>query len=208
MKKLAFLAAFLIAMVWQANAQEMANKDGDYAKRPELDKFVGTWVWQSGDSIFTVVLAKTVINIKKSAKQNDEEHYKIFKEPGNTERLYPDATMDYIIGWHELKVNGKVIQSSLKNKSKPYDYTRRDTQTIKANVMPGKCSKDFLDFSYFTDLLIEGNHYGGNFTLLGDGNSAELYISYPPEYMKRATPDDPAVFARNLPTRIVLKRVK
>jgi hypothetical protein len=198
MKKIAILTSLLIAMAWQATAQEMAKRDGDYAKRPELDKFVGTWVWQSGDSVFTIVLAKTALNNKT---MDIEEHR-------NKKSNDLDATMDWIIGWHELNVDGKVVQSSLKNKGKPYNYKHRDIQTIRANIMPGLCSKNFLDIVYFSDLLLSGNHYGGNFTLLGDGNSAELYISYPPEYMKRATPDDPAVFARNLPTRIVLKRVR
>ena len=32
--------------------------EGEYLKRDKLDKFVGTWEWQSGGEVFRIVLSK------------------------------------------------------------------------------------------------------------------------------------------------------
>lgn len=55
---------------------------------PELDKFVGTWQWNSGNDTVTLVLAKQTSNF-----------------PNGTSR-------EVLVGWHKYVKNGLVIESS------------------------------------------------------------------------------------------------
>lgn len=57
------LSAFCILIISVSLAYSQF-KDGYYGKLPELDKYLGTWQWESGDCLLTIKLAKTVYNLK------------------------------------------------------------------------------------------------------------------------------------------------
>ena len=77
------------------------------AQSDKLDKFEGTWQWKSNDSIFTVILKKIDFNTKKF------------------EKAMPDTTVSVLIGWHELKVMGKVVSSSMNVRRNTFDYDKK-----------------------------------------------------------------------------------
>ena len=62
-----------------------------YIQSQELDKFVGTWKWTSGNDSFEIVLKKEKIS-------------DLFDE---------DTCEDIIYGFHEYKKNNNIIESSL-----------------------------------------------------------------------------------------------
>lgn len=57
---------------------------------PELDKFVGTWRWTSGNDTVIIVLQKQVTNLPTGTSSNE-----------------------ILVGWHKYVENGQLIQSSL-----------------------------------------------------------------------------------------------
>ncbi|MCU4177897.1 DUF6705 family protein [Carboxylicivirga sp. N1Y90] len=69
---------------------ETYPKAGDYIQDPALNKFVGKWQGVRNDTTFTVIF-----KIRKKIAAKAGYHY------------------DAIIGWHEVKVNGIIIESSL-----------------------------------------------------------------------------------------------
>lgn len=78
MKKVFFLLAILISV---KSFSQITNN--------ELDKFIGTWKWTSGNDTVIIVLQKQVTNL-------------------------PNGTSNEIlVGWHKYIENGQLIQSSL-----------------------------------------------------------------------------------------------
>ena len=98
MKKI--ISILLFGFIYLAN--------GVSAQDNRLDKFEGTWQWKSHDSIFTIVLTKVEFNRKKYSKD------------------LPDSTVNVLIGWHELKVKGVVVSSSMAAKRNTFNYQKRD----------------------------------------------------------------------------------
>jgi len=91
MKRTILIAGLLLVAFYYQPAY-CQIKNGDYLKNENVNKFVGTWKWQSGDTSFIIVLKKEKITIKN-----------------------PSAVFhfDGLEGWHEFEVNGKIIESSL-----------------------------------------------------------------------------------------------
>ncbi len=85
------LLFLLTAVSLSISAQwETYPKAGDYIQDPALDKFVGKWQGTKNDTTFTIVFA-----IERKILAKGDFHY------------------DALVGWHELKIAGKVIESSL-----------------------------------------------------------------------------------------------
>ena len=76
-------------------------KPGGYGKNENLQKFVGAWQWQSGDSIFIIKLEK----FKNKVKSGGLKGY----------------SYDAIIGWHRFMVGDQVIESSLEHEGSSYE---------------------------------------------------------------------------------------
>ncbi|MGI8950142.1 MAG: DUF6705 family protein [Chitinophagaceae bacterium] len=72
---------------------------GSYTKDTALNKFVGTWIYQSDTDQVIIVLQKQKI---------------YFQPPLN---CYADA----LVGWHSYTKNGQNIESSLSHQNTPYD---------------------------------------------------------------------------------------
>ncbi len=95
------IAAIALLLNCSAFAQETPlqlpkdyPKPGGYGKNVNLQKFVGKWQWQSGDTVFVIALEKIMLKSKLVA--------------------FKGYTEDAIIGWHEFRVGEKVVESSLK----------------------------------------------------------------------------------------------
>jgi hypothetical protein len=90
MKK--YIILFLLSVVTlNLSAQwKTYPKLGEYIQDSNLDKFVGKWQGTKNDTTFTIVFM-----IEKHIKARGGFYY------------------DALVGWHEVKVNGKVIESSL-----------------------------------------------------------------------------------------------
>lgn len=118
-----------------------AQGDGEYRQVPELDKYVGTWQWQSGDSVLIIKLAKTVLNFKQYIQK--------FGGDG------PDVNKDALIGWHEFRIGTNLMQSSLSNENAIYDYDNVN-QTILLWLVSGtdyeEVPYEFLRIAYFRDI--------------------------------------------------------
>jgi hypothetical protein len=87
MKKILFLLSILISL----KSFSQIPPEGSYTQNLELDKFVGTWIWTSGNDTMKIVLQKQKV------------HY---KTPFNFDR-------DQLLGWHSYKKNGVLIESCL-----------------------------------------------------------------------------------------------
>ena len=95
------IAAIALLLNCSAFAQETPlqlpkdyPKPGGYGKNVNLQKFVGKWQWQSGDTVFVIAFEKSIRTVKTGG--------------------YKGYRYDAIIGWHEFRVGEKVIESSLK----------------------------------------------------------------------------------------------
>ena len=95
------IAAIALLLNCSAFAQETPlqlpkdyPKPGGYGKNVNLQKFVGKWQWQSGDTVFVIAFEKSIRTVKTGG--------------------YKGYRYDAIIGWHEFRVGEKVVESSLK----------------------------------------------------------------------------------------------
>jgi hypothetical protein len=70
---------------------------GSYIKDPALDPYVGTWVYNSGNTTFTIVLQKQKV---------------YYPAPLNYH-------MDNLVGWHKLVVNGVTVEDDLQDAGQP-----------------------------------------------------------------------------------------
>lgn len=94
-----FLAAFAVIMAGNIIAQQPTppQPNGNIIN-PSLDKFVGTWVWVSGNDTLRIILKKENI---------------LLPFPEN-------SRADLLIGFHIYKKGNTVIESSISNSSSSY----------------------------------------------------------------------------------------
>jgi len=158
MKTILIYSIILLSLL-EVNA--FAQKDGDYIKSPELDPYVGKWQWVSadGDSTVTIILSKSVFNLKKHS---------------NTQ---PDINGDILIGWHEIVINGKIEQSSLKHKCKEFDYSNKK-QTLTGNF-DQSLKKIRLRFTNLNVTAVK-NISAGECSLVNEGNEFKMKLFFYP----------------------------
>lgn len=97
MKKIFFII-LLTGIYISSNAQHTPYPAGSFNAKPELDKFVGTWRWVSGNDTLLVQLYKQSI------------HY---PDPFNYD-------VECLIGWHKYVQNGVVAESSIQFAGLPF----------------------------------------------------------------------------------------
>lgn len=100
-----------------------------YAQKPEMDKYVGTWKWTSGNDSFEIILRK-------------EKVFDISKDDLSCE--------DVIIGFHKYIKNGVVVESSLQHQNTT--FTQRMFSIFGVGEVPGQILWAGLD------ILSNGNH--------------------------------------------------
>ncbi len=161
-------------------AQNVELKNGSYIQYPELTKYEGTWLWQSGDSVLTIIFVKTILNHKELNELRGKS--------------FPEVKSDCIIGWHELVVNGKIIQSSLKQKTKNIDLKMKN-QTIVAFD-----GGDKINISQFNDISTGAKIRGGSFRLLENGTKANLKLITGSEWKIRESENF------SIPSNIIMRR--
>jgi hypothetical protein len=132
-----------------------AQVDGEYRQIPELDKYVGTWQWQSGDSVFTIKLAKTVLNFKQYMQQIGGDG--------------PNATLDVLIGWYEFKIGATVMQSSLSSENTLFDYNNINQTIVMGGLYNGIDDEEgpyeLVSIPFFHDLIENVSLKAGSFEL-------------------------------------------
>jgi hypothetical protein len=122
-KSLSFCILFLLVVSCKAQVAPLYEIDRDLPEgtkykdlENDLDKFVGTWRWQSNDSI---LIMKLVMN--EDVFHNDTNQYE-----------------DYLVGEYKFEVNGQVIQDYLPNLSNPLIQNYDDfTYNIDGNSIYG-----------------------------------------------------------------------
>lgn len=96
MKNILFkILAFLTIQLFISNtcmAQELNFTPGAVNPNPNLDKFIGTWKWQSGNKSFTIVLKKQNITLPPINK---------------------NVTADIIYGFHQYNNGNEIFESSM-----------------------------------------------------------------------------------------------
>ncbi len=172
-----------------AQRQYRTYKDGDHMSCPALAPFVGTWVGTSGNTTLTIVLVKTTVNGKKRVQNTT--YY-----PAEEKRNYPNITEDLIMGWHQVSVNGKVIQSSLSKKSNKYDYKKKN-HTIEGFLPVFEETYDVLTLMFFKDAITDDVYNLSALTLLEDKKHVQLTIAYNTKAQKDYCP---------FPTGIILEK--
>jgi len=163
-----------------AISQTNANK---YIQKEQLNIFVGVWRWESKDSVFIIELKKTPVNMKLFDSQ------------------MPDTTLEFLIGWHELVVKGKIIESNINVKNKSYKYEKTD-HMIFWNTSPNNDKE--IRFSNFKNIS-KNKSAEGVFIIQPDDNNKAMFILYESslaihskEYTEGFT----------VPNRIIMTRVK
>ncbi len=152
-----------------AQRQYRTYKDGDHISRPALSPFVGTWVGTSGNTTLTIVLVKATVNNKK----------RILNSPYYSEKYKknrPNITEELIMGWHQVSVNGKVIQSSLGKKSNKYDYKKKN-HTIEGSLPCWEDTYDVLTLTFLKDAITDDTFNLSALELLDDKKHVQLFIN-------------------------------
>jgi hypothetical protein len=150
-KIISLISCVLIAFYGTTHAQV----DGEYRQVPGLDKYVGTWQWQSGDSVLTIKLAKAILNFKQYMQQIGGDG--------------PNATLDVLIGWHEFKIGGTVMQSSLSSENTLFDYNNINQTIVMGGLYNGIDDEEgpyeLVSIPFFHDLTENVSLKAGSFEM-------------------------------------------
>jgi hypothetical protein len=106
----------------------MSQESYIYKQSPELDKFVGTWQFESGDTVVIIAFEKA--------------KYKLEELNEYTKEVY----CDILVGWHNFNIKGKEVQNSIKSRSKNYSYKEN-----KHTIMGIYNELDFVRILHFRD---------------------------------------------------------
>jgi hypothetical protein len=90
----------ILCIIWSSICSaQTPPAQGSYTTNPQLDKFVGTWIWISGSDTMKIVLQKQFVH---------------HKTPYSFE-------YESLIGWHRYVKNGIQVESSLQYIGSPYN---------------------------------------------------------------------------------------
>ncbi len=97
-------------------AQSNFPQDGDNIVNNHINKFVGTWVWTSGNTSLQLVLKKE--NVKQPYGNN----------------IYADV----IIGFHKYTDNGNIIENSTQYSNETFSFSYKGNSTIYGSTEESK----------------------------------------------------------------------
>ena len=112
-----------------ANATKTLYQCSSYEPKPEIDKYVGTWKWASGNDSFEIILKK-------------EKVFDISEDDL--------SCIDVIIGFHKYIKNGVVVESSLQHQNTT--FTQRLLSIYGSAEVPGQILWTGID------ILSNGNY--------------------------------------------------
>lgn len=156
-------------------------KPGGYGKNENLQKFDGTWQWQSGDTVFIITMNKFIHKVKSGGLKG--------------------YSMDAIIGWHEYRVADKVIESSLR-----FEGDKEEDLTF--TILGGTSGdKNILTITGFHDI---SKSKGGSATfelLPGEKDKAHWVLKGKPG-IKILDVGEVPDYTFTVPTNVIMERVK
>jgi hypothetical protein len=180
------LGLLLILVSVNIYAQDLA----EYYPNPELEDYVGTWQWESGDSVIVVHF-----EIEKKA------YYREFFGPMGEEM--DSIKGDFLLGWHKVIKGNSINQNSIAKKDEKSN--RFKNSTIQGAY---RSALNCVGIKKFTDMNNNTNPAVGRITLL-DKNTMSIELSMEPEGLyiaaERAKKHKPKY---QLPLKMVLKRVE
>jgi hypothetical protein len=139
MKKIYLIIGILSTL--NSNAQIVIPAAGSYTPNPNLNKFVGTWLWFSGTDTMKLVFQKQIVH---------------HPSPSNYD-------LDGLLGWHRFVKNGIELENNLSLIGTPYwngNFSFSDIATTSNSVR----------FS-FDDLTKHKNNDGLYFTMLNNSTT-------------------------------------
>ncbi|MBT1695391.1 hypothetical protein KK083_00795 [Fulvivirgaceae bacterium PWU4] len=163
----------LVLFISLVDSWAQEPKKGDYVTDTALDKFAGTWQGTQGGQSLKLVLKK------------EKVYFKGF-----------DYSRDLLIGWHELTINGQVVESTLSFAGGPYDKNVTILGSSEGQVQ--------VNLTTFRDLSRERNHAGT--LLLQDPNVIRLTLRLTEHVILNKKKQDP-VNALTVPGEWILKKV-
>lgn len=156
-------------------------KPGGYGKNMNLQKFVGTWKWQSGDTVFIITLEKFISKVKTGGLKG--------------------YTFDAIIGWHELRVGNKVIESSLR-----FEGGKEEDGTF--TILGGHIQDvDKLTITGFIDLSKSKSGCATLEFLSGEKDKAQWILKGTPG-VKILDVGQVPDYTFTVPTNVIMERIK
>ena len=177
---------YILIVLLSFNIQIAISQTNENKSFPmEQLKFIGTWQWESHDSVFTIKIDKVQIDWKKfDSKMPDSA-----------------GVDEILIGWHELTVMGKVVESNMNAKNNSFKYEKRD-HMIFWNTMPNNDKE--IRYSNFKNIS-KRKSAKGVFIIQPDNNNKAMFILYESslaihrkEYTEGFT----------VPNRIIMTRIK
>jgi hypothetical protein len=203
MKTLTSFFGFLLVLV---SISVYAQEYPEYISAPELEAYVGTWKWESGDSVVIV-------------------HFEIVKKIyvrefwGSVDDEMGSIKSDFLLGWHKVIKGNSVTQNSIAEKDDKNNRLRNNTiknmHDSNSNILRNSSFKGVYEKNFnrvgvvkFTDLNNNTNPAVGHIKLL-DENTMSIELSMEPEGLyiaaERAKKHKPKY---QLPLKMVLKRVE
>ncbi len=178
---------FLILVAVNVYAQNIP----EYLHDPELEAYVGTWQWESGDSIIVVhfEIAKKVY------------YREIF---GPMDETIDSAKGDFLLGWHKVIKGNNVSQNSIAKKNMKSNKFRNSTIIGYYNR-----PLNLVRLKNFTDTNNNTNPKGGDIKLLDENTmSIQLRMYTQGLYVNIEGEKKPVPKKYQLPLKMILKRVE
>ena len=182
------IAAIALLLNCSAFAQETPlqlpkdyPKPGGYGKNVNLQKFVGKWQWQSGDTIFVIVLEKYLHKSNLIA--------------------FKGYSKDAIMGWHEFRVGEKVVESSLKFEG---DKLEEGTYTILGGLIQDVNKLTVTSFHY----LSKNKSGAATLELLPGEKDKARWVLKEKEGIIFLFPGETYDHTFTVPTNVVMERVR
>jgi hypothetical protein len=182
-----FFGLFLVLVSVSVYAQEYP----EYIPAPELEAYVGTWKWESGDSVIIVHF-----EIAKNIYIND-----IF---GFIDASVDSVKGDFLLGWHKVLKGNSVSQNSIAKKDIKSNSFRNST-------IQGAYFRDLnsVRLKSFTDLNNNTNPNGGDIKLLDENTmSIQLRMYTQGLHVHFEGEEKPEKKKYQLPLKMILKRVE
>ena len=170
------LVVFVSNEIFSQNAENVEDHRND-----KMNKFEGTWQWQSGDSLFVIILKKNKLSHKDTKGKTD--------------------ILDVLIGWHEFSVNGVIIESSLQYTE---ETDNKNTRTLIGGV---NASDKLIKRLSFNDLSKSKLGKASLELLPGEKDLVRWTLKETPG-VKVLLPGEEPDYTFTVPTDVIMRRIK